>query len=73
MTAASHPDTPTKMGRPTLNVKETKVYLTDDLMARIKAVVGTYGMSKFIREAVERELERRESSPNGTPLPPAPP
>jgi len=49
------------MGRPTLNVRETKVYLTDDLIDRVKALVGTYGMSKFIREAVERELERRES------------
>lgn len=43
--------------------RPTKVQLSDDLLARIdKAVGGTvqYQRSKFIREAVEAELERRE-------------
>lgn len=53
-------DTPPRMGRPPLNVKETKVRLTDEQRSRIEALVGTYGMSKFIREAIDRELERRE-------------
>ena len=61
MTRAAKAIIGSRMGRPTLNVRETKVYLTDDLIDRVKALVGTYGMSKFIREAVERELERRES------------
>jgi predicted DNA-binding protein len=49
------------MGRPPLNVKETKVRLTDEQRQRIEALVGTYGMSKFIREAVDHELNRREN------------
>ena len=48
------------MGRPPLQVKETKVRLTDEQRQRIAALVGTYGMASFIREAVEAELERRE-------------
>lgn len=63
MTETNLPDTPSRMGRPPLNVKETKVRLTDEQRARIEALVGTYGMSKFIREAVDRELERREAEP----------
>ena len=49
------------MGRPPLEVKETKVYLAPGQKERIVALVGTYGSSKFIREAVETELLRRES------------
>lgn len=49
-----------RMGRPPLNVKETKVRLTDDQRARIEALVGPNRMAVFIREAVEHELERRE-------------
>jgi predicted DNA-binding protein len=48
------------MGRPALNVKETKVRLTDDQRARIEALVGPNKMAVFIREAVEAELVRRE-------------
>jgi hypothetical protein len=47
-------------GRPSLGVKETKVRLTDEQRERIVALVGNQGMSAFIREAVERELKRRE-------------
>lgn len=49
------------MGRPPLEVKETKVYLAPSQRERIAALVGTYGSSKFIREAVEAELLRREA------------
>jgi hypothetical protein len=49
-----------RMGRPPLNVKETKVRLTDEQRERIRELVGEQGMAQFIREAVERELKRRE-------------
>ena len=53
------------MGRPPLNVKETKVRLTDEQRERIAALVGTYGMSKFIREAIDNELDRRGAKERG--------
>lgn len=49
-----------RMGRPPLGVKETKVRLTDEQRERIEALVGPNRMAEFIREAVERELKRRE-------------
>ncbi len=50
------------MGRPPLNVKETKVRLTDKQRERMTALgVGTYGMSKFIRDAVDEKLDRDEA------------
>jgi hypothetical protein len=49
-----------RMGRPPLNVKETKVRLTEEQRDRIRELVGEQGMAQFIREAVERELKRRE-------------
>lgn len=51
-------DTPARMGRPPLNVKETKVRLTDDQRARITALVGPNRMAVFIREAIEEKLKR---------------
>jgi hypothetical protein len=48
------------MGRPPLNVRETKVRLTDEQRQRIEALVGPNRMAVFIREAVDAELERRE-------------
>ena len=51
------------MGRPVLNVKETKVRLSDETKARISRLCpGKYQMAKFIREAVENELDRREKA-----------
>lgn len=47
-------------GRPPLGVKETKVRLTEEQRDRIRVLVGEQGMAQFIREAVERELKRRE-------------
>jgi hypothetical protein len=53
---------PKPMGRPPLygKVKPEKVLvsLAPGQRARIVAAVGVYGVSKFIREAIERELER---------------
>ncbi|MEY9807028.1 hypothetical protein [Bradyrhizobium elkanii] len=54
-----------RMGRPPLGVKETKVRLTDEQRERIVALVGNQGMAQFIREAVERELKRREKQRHG--------
>jgi hypothetical protein len=49
-----------RMGRPALGVKETKVRLTEEQRERIRVLVGEQGMAGFIREAIERELKRRE-------------
>jgi Arc/MetJ-type ribon-helix-helix transcriptional regulator len=48
------------MGRPPLNVKPILVRLPDDVPERIDALVGKNRRAEFIREAVERELKRRE-------------
>ncbi|MGI4800872.1 MAG: hypothetical protein ACRYG8_43985 [Janthinobacterium lividum] len=48
------------MGRPPLNVKETKVRLSEDARQRIEALVGPNRMAVFIREAVDEVLQRRE-------------
>mgnify|MGYP000032363871 CR=1 FL=1 len=48
------------LGRPKLGVKQTTVRLTPEARARIEALVGSQGMSAFVREAVMRELESRE-------------
>jgi len=50
------------MGRPPLNVKETKVRLTPETRERITALVGPNRMAIFIREAIEEELMRREQA-----------
>lgn len=60
MTHAILGNTPRRMGRPPLNVKPTIVRLTEDMRRRIEALVGPNQMAAFIREAVAREVERRE-------------
>jgi hypothetical protein len=56
--------TPKRMGRPPLSKKsdtvETKVRMTIEVRERIEALVGPNRMAVFIREAIERELKRRE-------------
>lgn len=47
------------MGRPAIG-KFTAVRLAEGVIARIDALVGKGKRAAFIREAVERELERRE-------------
>jgi predicted DNA-binding protein len=44
-----------------MHVKETKVRLTDEMRARIEALVGPNRMAAFIREAIENELRKREN------------
>lgn len=53
---------PARMGRKPLNVKEIKIRLTDEQRARIEAQVGTYGIAKWIREAVDEKLDRLADS-----------
>lgn len=48
------------MGRPPLGNVATQVRLPEEVRERIRALVGEKGMAQFIREAVERELKRRE-------------
>ena len=52
-----------RMGRPPLNIKPTLVRLSAADRERIRKLVGPAGMARFIREAIERELERREGKP----------
>jgi len=48
------------MGRPPMQVRPTVVRLAEDALARIDAIAGPNKRAEFIREAVERELKRRE-------------
>jgi predicted DNA-binding protein len=50
------------MGRPKLGVKPTLVRLPDGVAERIDALAGPNRRAEFIREAVERELIRREKA-----------
>lgn len=52
-------DSPARMGRPPIG-KFTAVRLPAETLARIDALVEKGRRADFIREAVERELERRE-------------
>jgi predicted DNA-binding protein len=53
-----------RMGRPPLKqqirTRKTTIRLPEDLFQRIEAVAGQNRMAEFTREAIERELERRE-------------
>ena len=60
MTEIPISDTSRRMGRPPLGIKPTLVRLSEEVRERIRALVGDSGMAGFIREAVERELTRRE-------------
>ena len=54
-----------RMGRPPLgesadDTKKVHVRMDADLRARVETARGDQKMAEFIREAVERELQRRE-------------
>lgn len=55
--------TPRAMGRPKLHVIATTVRLPAAVLERIDALLGGNQRAKFIREAVEAELARREKKP----------
>lgn len=52
------------MGRPPLGNKSTNVRISDEVKERIRQLVGDKGMARFIREAIEAELDRREQAAN---------
>ena len=55
--------TDARMGRKPMGVKYTAIRLAPEMLARIDVVMGGPGKrSEFIREAVERELQRRENA-----------
>jgi predicted DNA-binding protein len=49
------------MGRPPLNVKSTNIRLPEGLGERIDKLVGRQRRAAFIRDVLEREVERLES------------
>jgi predicted DNA-binding protein len=55
-----------RMGRPPLNVKSTNVRLPEGLGERIDKLVGRQRRAAFIREVLEREVERRENEQGKT-------
>lgn len=50
-----------RMGRPALNLEETKVRLNAGQKDRIIALVGEQRMAAFIREAIEEKLAAAEA------------
>lgn len=56
----------TSMGRPPLNVKSTNIRLPEGLGDRIDKLVGRQRRAAFIREVLEREVERRENEQGKT-------
>jgi len=50
------------MGRPPLKVKPILVRLKEGVPERIEALVGKQKRAKFIRDAVDAELARREKN-----------
>lgn len=56
----SDADSDGPMGRPPLGMKATTIRLSAETVRRIEAQVGNRQLAKFIREAVEHELKRRE-------------
>lgn len=55
------------MGRPPLNLTRTHVNLSPEDLARIDAIVGEKGRSKFIRDAVRQVLDGADAADTGPP------
>lgn len=66
MTILLESGTTRRMGRPPLkrNIETvvTTIRVTAEMAARIDAIAGPNKRGEFIREAIERELKRRERS-----------
>jgi hypothetical protein len=45
-----------RMGRPALDIKRFHLNLHPEDMAKIEAIVGSKGMSKFVRDAIKEKL-----------------
>lgn len=54
-------DTHDPMGRPPLGMKPTTIRLPVETIRRIEALVGNRQLAVFIRDAIDNELQRRES------------
>lgn len=65
LTAFPGTDSATRMGRPPLHVRETKVRITDDQKSRIEALAGKSRMAAWIRDAIDVELDRQEAENGG--------
>jgi hypothetical protein len=53
---------PPRMARSPLNLDKTVIRLSAETRKRIDVLVGKRGMAAFTRDAVERELTRREKA-----------
>lgn len=53
-----------KMGRPPLHLKPRLIRLSQRAIEEIEALVGKNRLSQFVREAIDREIERRKSLQN---------
>lgn len=51
-----------RMGRPPMGMKEFKVQLDPEQVARVDGRVGTYRRSGFIRDAIKEKLDRETLS-----------
>lgn len=49
-----------KMGRPPLHLKPRLIRLSARAIDEIEALVGKNRLSQFVREAIDREIERRK-------------
>ncbi len=72
MTDLTPPINPPRMGRPPLKVKEVTVRLSERAPERIRKLVGTYGLSGYVREAVDEKLDRDEAEVRAGTRQPAP-
>jgi hypothetical protein len=54
-------DRQVSMGRPPLGMKPTTIRLPAETIQRIETLVGNRRVARFIREAIENELQRREN------------
>lgn len=57
---------PPRMGRPALGIISTTVRLPRAVLERIDALLGANQRARFIRDAVEAELARRERDKPGS-------
>lgn len=63
MTIIVESGTKPRMGRPPMNVKPMLVRLPEGVAERIDEIAGANRRAEFIREAIEREIKRRERLP----------
>lgn len=67
LTHISSPFNPQRMGRPPLNVRETKVYLDVRVYDRIVMIAGPRQVSAWMREAAKHYLPICEAALAGRP------